>query len=406
MANKLIALAIPVFFLLIGLELWVAKRKGLHVYRLSDALADLGCGVSQQVLVFFWAALLHAGYVFVYEHYRLFTLEGAAAWAVAFVGVDFLYYWWHRLSHRVSFLWAVHVVHHQSEDYNLAVALRQAVFSGVTSWPFNVLLAFAGVPPPVMVATSSLSTLYQFWIHTELVGKLGPIEAALNTPSHHRVHHAVNPRYLDKNYGATLIVWDRLFGTFVPEEEAPVYGVSEPLRSFNSLWAQVQHWVTLGRRSLRAPSLREALGVWVKPPAWHPEWMEEGRSRLLSHDKYDVPLQCGLSWYLASHFAAVVVATFCFLMWGAQQPREVTTMGAGLILLSLAAVGGLTEKKAWAKSLELGRLALVALAAMTFFWADAVRPAAVVGALLFLGGNLLWLHQVTKVSGDVPPARA
>ena len=210
-----IALAIPVFFLLMGVELWAARRRGARLYRFNDALVDLSCGMSQQVFLVFAAGLLAAGYLWLYRH-RFWTLHGPVAWVVAFFAVDFIYYWWHRLSHRVNFLWAVHVVHHQSEDYNLAVALRQAVLSVWTIWPFHLSLALVGVPPVVFATVESFSTLYQFWIHTELVGRIGgPIGFVFNMPAHHRVHHAINPQYLDKNYGGTFTTTASGTGPFV-----------------------------------------------------------------------------------------------------------------------------------------------------------------------------------------------
>src|SRR6185437_11769084 len=151
---------------------------------------------------FFGAGLL-AAYAWLFEHARLCNLGRFPwlAWLAAFVGVDFIYYWWHRASHRSSVLWAAHVVHHKSEDFNFAVALRQAVLTPVTHLPFALPLALAGVPPIPYVTAQALSTLYQFWIHTELVGKLGPLEHVINTPSHHRVHHGRDVQYLDRNYG-------------------------------------------------------------------------------------------------------------------------------------------------------------------------------------------------------------
>jgi sterol desaturase/sphingolipid hydroxylase (fatty acid hydroxylase superfamily) len=215
-----IALAVPMFFVLIGLELAWAKRRGVKVYGFTDALTDLSCGITSQVVLLVRAAAQLGAYAWVYEHARLFTIEPTwLAWFVAFVGVDFLYYWWHRLSHEVNFLWAAHVVHHQSEDYNLAVALRQAVLTSWTALPFYLPLAVLGVPVAVYAIVHALSTLYQFRIHTQLVGRIrGPLDWILNLPSHHRVHHAINERYLDKNYGAMLIVWDRLFGTYAEEK--------------------------------------------------------------------------------------------------------------------------------------------------------------------------------------------
>ncbi|MHB8873231.1 MAG: sterol desaturase family protein [Myxococcaceae bacterium] len=242
MQQNYIALAVPFFFVLIGAELVLARRRGRQVYRARDALTDLGCGITQQTVGLLFTAALIAGYGALYDRFRLFGFRPGSPvpWVIAFVGV--------------SFFWAVHVVHHQSEDYNLAVALRQAVLSPVTTWPFFAPLALLGVPPLVLVAANSVSTLYQFWIHTELVGRLGPAEKVINTPSAHRVHHAVNRRYVDRNYGAIFIVWDRLFGSYEPEGEPCVYGLGHPLRSFNPLWAQVHYWVELWQRARRARS--------------------------------------------------------------------------------------------------------------------------------------------------------
>jgi sterol desaturase/sphingolipid hydroxylase (fatty acid hydroxylase superfamily) len=211
-----IALAVPFFFLLIGLELLVARARRQRVYRFTDSFADLGCGVAQRVVLLLFEASLLAVYALLYEHGRLVTFAPGSPWpcVIAIVGVDLGYYWWHRLSHEVNFLWAVHAVHHQSEDYNLAVALRQAVLSPITVMPFYLPLAVLGVPVLVYFIVVALSTLYQFWIHTELVGRMGVLEHLVNTPSLHRVHHGVNPEYLDKNYAATFICWDQLFGPF------------------------------------------------------------------------------------------------------------------------------------------------------------------------------------------------
>src|ERR1700682_200383 len=279
-----IALAIPFFFLLIGVELFIARRRGIALYRFPDAGASLSCGMTQQILLVFEVAALTGGYVWLYQH-RILTFREGSVWPslIAFFAVDFTYYWWHRLSHRVNLLWAVHAVHHQSEDYNLAVALRQAVLSVWTIWPLHLPLALAGIPPATFLIVDSLSTLYQFWIHTELVGKLDWFERLFNTPSQHRVHHAVNPRYLDRNYGATLCGWDRLFGTFVEEREQPVYGLVKPLGSFDPIRAQAQHFVDRVRRARELRGL-DRLRVALRGPEWgHPPAPEITRAEQQKH---------------------------------------------------------------------------------------------------------------------------
>jgi sterol desaturase/sphingolipid hydroxylase (fatty acid hydroxylase superfamily) len=265
-----IALAVPLFFAGLGLEIWLARRRNVRVYRLNDAINDMSTGIAQQLALLFLQAPLLAVYARVYDH-RLAAPATTWSWLIAFVGVEFLYYWWHRLSHEVNLLWAAHVVHHQSEDYNLAVALRQAVLTTVTSLPFYLPLALVGVPPLIYAAMLSFSTLYQFWIHTQLIKKLPrPIEWLLNTPSHHRVHHASNPQYLDKNHGGILIVWDRLFGTYAEEVETPRYGLTVPLASFDPLWAQIHYFVETDRLARTTGRWWDRVLVWLRSPAWRP----------------------------------------------------------------------------------------------------------------------------------------
>ena len=243
-----IALAIPVFFLLIGLEIWIERRERRHdsgrtLYRLNDTINDLACGTIQQLAGVFGKTVPFAGYILIFERFRLTTLDTGswAHWAVAFLGLDFFYYWFHRASHEVNFLWAAHIVHHQSEEYNLSVALRQSAVQQFLGAPFYWPLAFLGVPPMMFLALDAFDTLYQFWIHTRTIGRLGFLDAVLNTPSNHRVHHGSNAKYIDRNHGGVLIVWDRLFGTYQREEEEPAYGVTRPLANWNPLWANVQY---------------------------------------------------------------------------------------------------------------------------------------------------------------------
>ena len=361
MGPNLIALAIPAFFVFIGLELLLARRRGASVYRLADALADLGCGIGQRAVLVLGAAAVLGLYALVYAHARLFTFAKGSLWpwAIALLGVELGYYWWHRLSHEVNLLWAVHVVHHQSEDYNLAVALRQAILSPLTVLPFYLPLAVLGVPLLQFAVMEALVTLYQFWIHTELVGRIGLLEAVLNTPSHHRVHHAVNPQYLDKNYAGTFIVWDRLFGSFAPEGERCIYGVSHPLQSFNPAWAQVQPWVALFSEMARAPSVGAAARFLFASPEWRPAWTSptgqlRGRPGA-TETKYEVRPGGRRTAYVFFNFVLLVVAAFCLVLWGGDLSVAVRVGAVGLILLSLTTLGGLLEFRRWALPLEAAR---------------------------------------------------
>ena len=374
----MIALAIPFFFLLIGLELLLTHRiQGRREYRLADAVTDLSCGVGQQALGVFVSIALFFGYDFVATNWSFaaFAPSDPLAWIIAFVGVDFLYYWWHRLSHEVNILWAVHVVHHHSQDYNLAVALRQAWFSGVTSWVFYLPLAFVGVPAAVFFSMVALSTLYQFWIHTRAVRRCGVVEGILNTPSAHRVHHGINPRYIDRNHGAILIVWDRLFGTYEPEGEEVVYGVVTPHQSWNPLWANFEYFAKILRMAKDAPRAFDKLAVWWKAPGWKPRGL--GAHEVpppvdaKSFVKWDTPCPAALGWYVVLQYLPVVVATFCVL-WFSEvlgAPSQVALVA--LLLFSTFVFGALLEGRAFAPAAEVCRQFAIAAVALWFVGARA-----------------------------------
>ena len=374
-----IALAVPFFFLLIALELLWAKRRGVSVYRFTDSLTDLSCGITQQVILIFCTATQLAIYAWVSQHGRLLDLSTTwggwwLPWVVAFVGVDFIYYWWHRFSHEVNFLWAAHVVHHQSEDYNLAVALRQGVLTTWTALPLYLALAVLGVPTLVFAIVHALSTLYQFWIHTQLMRKMrGPLDWILNLPSHHRVHHAINTQYLDKNYGATLVVWDRLFGTYAEEIEPPVYGITKPIASFDPMWAQIHYWFEMVDMMRAARRPLEKLRVWFASPAWKPEGHVVTVPPIEGRTKYDRRLPRPLAMYVTVQYIVVLAATFCLLTWHHGLPRSVLLLGVAAVLGALFAIGALLEQRPWAVRAELGRLMLGAIAILMLFSSGACR---------------------------------
>ena len=217
---QIIVLATPVFLALIGVELAIGRARGRAGYRLNDALSSIGLGVMSQVAGVFTAVLTLGIYVAVHERFAVWQLAPTSpwTWAIGLVAYDFLYYWHHRAGHRVALFWAAHVVHHQSEDYNLSTALRQTSSGWLVGWIFYLPMAIAGFPPLVFAVVALIDLLYQFWVHTEQVGRLGGFDRWFCAPSNHRVHHAVNDVYLDRNYGGVFLVWDRLFGTYAEED--------------------------------------------------------------------------------------------------------------------------------------------------------------------------------------------
>jgi hypothetical protein len=269
------------------------------------------------------------------------------------------------MSHEVNAIWATHVVHHQSEDFNLAVALRQGAFQGSMSWVFYLPLAWMGFPPAMFLTIVSINTLYQFWIHTQLIGRLGPLEWVLNTPSHHRVHHGRNPKYIDRNHGGTLIVWDRLFGTYQAEEEAPVYGITTPLASWNPVWANVHYWVHLVDLARRTPRFGDRLRVFLKSPGWRPEALG-GFERppdvdVATYHKWKSDTAPARAAYALVQFLLVLGAASVLLFRQDNLPTSTLVPGVVMVVLSLVVIGGLLEGSRWALPAEGARLVAVAV---------------------------------------------
>ncbi|MBN1210575.1 MAG: sterol desaturase family protein [Myxococcaceae bacterium] len=271
----LITPAIPFFFLTLVIEGLVIKRmrdEGRDVlgHTVKDTAASLSMGLGNLFVGLFWKGISFAGYLALYELTPLRMGAGPLAWVLLFFAEDHCYYWFHRVHHECRFFWASHVVHHSSQRYNLSTALRQT-WTSPTGWPFWAPLALLGFHPAMIVTLQSISLLYQYWIHTESIRRLGPLEWVLNTPSHHRVHHASNPQYLDKNYAGILIIWDRLFGTFEPEVERPVYGLTKNLQTFNPVRIAFHEFVAIAKDLRRAEPLRTRLNRVFRNPAWKPE---------------------------------------------------------------------------------------------------------------------------------------
>jgi len=219
-----------------------------------------------------------------------------------------------------------------------------------------------GVPTVVFAITHALSTLYQFWIHTQLVPKLrGPVDWILNLPSHHRVHHAINPQYLDKNYAATLIVWDRIFGTYIEEEEPCVFGITKPLASFNPLWAQVHYFIDLAVRTVRLHGIDRAR-VWIASPAWVGETETKYKADVHARPKYDAPAGRGMRRYVFAQYVVLLVATSALMFRHASLPPLILAISCLALAGGLVAMGGLLEKRRWAAPVEIGRLAASAIA--------------------------------------------
>jgi len=261
--SNLVLYSIPAFIALIALEvMWARRHRDARGYMFRDTAASLSMGLAN-VIVSAGAKLLSIPFfALVYQH-RVADVGQPAqwwSWLVLLLAEDSCYYWFHRIHHEVRLFWAVHVNHHSSEYFNLSTALRQALLTPLTGPIFWAPLALVGYPPWMILTAQAWSLLYQFWLHTEAIDRLGPLEWIFNTPSHHRVHHGKNVRYLDRNHAGIFIIWDRMFGTFEPERERVVYGLTKDIHSFNLVTISFHEFAAIARDVRQAKALRAKLG--------------------------------------------------------------------------------------------------------------------------------------------------
>ena len=266
----LIAYAVPVFLALLVAEMLI-RRAGTRGYERRDTLASLTMGIGNVAVSAVTRIATFAFMVWLHQ-FALFDLgDGWWVWALLIPAEDLCYYWFHRAHHEVRLFWAAHVNHHSSTHYNLSTALRQSWTTPVTGPIFWAPLPLLGFAPEQILVAQAISLIYQFWLHTEHIGRLGPLEWILNTPSHHRVHHGRNLEYLDRNYGGILIVWDRLFGSFEPERAPVDYGLTTNIATFNPVRIAFHEWAAMARDARRAGTLREGAGRILAPPGWSPD---------------------------------------------------------------------------------------------------------------------------------------
>lgn len=260
--------AIPVFIAFIIIELVISVRRSLKLYELKDSAACISMGLGVVVIGVLMKSIAFAVFTYLYQ-FRLFDLGNAWwMWLLLLLADDFTFYWYHRIAHEVRFFWAAHVQHHSSEKMNLSVALRQSWGEPFFKFAFWLWLPLVGFSPINILIMQAINLVYQFFPHTKLVKNLGPIEWIFNTPSHHRVHHATQVEYLDKNHAGILIIWDRMFGTFQKEKEDPIYGITQNIDTFNPLKIATHEYVNLWRDVKRAPKFSDKLKYIFYPPGW------------------------------------------------------------------------------------------------------------------------------------------
>ncbi len=410
---KLIVYAVPFFILAIIVEWLYGLARRRNTYRLNDSISSLFLGILSQARRF--VTLGVGGYVY-YLITRYFSLPLMDAshwftWVLAAVVYDLCYYWLHRMGHERTILWAAHVAHHQSEDYNLTTALRQTSTGFLLGWIFYIPMYLLGIPAEVVVTVGAINLIYQFWVHTEHVPKLGWFEWVFVTPSNHRVHHAQNDIYLDRNYGGMFILWDRLFGTFQEEldSEPPVYGIRGALKSWNPLRALTHIYVDMFRDSWRTARWRDKLRVWVSRTGWRPEDVARryprSKTDLAGFRKFDPVVSPLVGLYaFAQLVTAVVLLDFMqkaslaywsgFALWAA--------LLAGMVTTALWLEGWQAQRLLRWDLLRLAGLSLLLLVA----WSAGADSVVLLAGTVYSVANLLFLFLLQRNLATAGPLTA
>ena len=397
----LIALAVPFFLLAIIIELIVDRARHKGLFRTNDAINSLSAGILSTTSGYFTKFLQFVIWGFVLQNFALIDMslswfdtspQGIALWVAAAVAWDFCYYWFHRFSHEISILWAAHAVHHQSEDYNLSTALRQTSTGFLFGWIFYLPLFLIGFPLEVLITVNAINLIYQFWVHTQVVRRLGLLDFLLVTPSNHRVHHAQNERYIDKNYGGMLILWDRMFGTFEDEhdDEPVVFGVRKPLASWNPFWANLQVYDYLLFDARKTARWRDKVGIWFRRTGWRPADVAaqypKPPSELGHFAKFDASPGPGIRYYVLAQFAVVIVLVLAIAKMFATTGSSDVLIPCLMLWAQLWTIGILNEGREYAVWIELARLLLVVPIGTVIL--EGAFFAVVIG---YVGLSLAWL---------------
>lgn len=388
-----ISVVILAFLFLVVIESIYSWRKNKALFRLNDTLSNLGIGVGSRIFGLFSKIFLLLVYVWMYENVSLFNIP-FTWWSVVLCLIlfDFLFYWAHRWGHEVNFFWGAHSVHHQSEEYNLSVALRQSWIHDTLAFVIFLPIPLLGFDVVTFAIASSVDSFYQFWIHTRVIKKMPNwFEFVFNTPSHHRVHHGINPKYIDKNHAGVFIIWDRMFGTFQKEEEEPVYGITKQLKSWNPFWANVHYYIELIEISKGFNSVKDKIRLIFSKPGWMPENLGGYKPVESIHDnpKYDVTTNKLMMRYVFVQFVLILVGTIALLYHFENLTLGYQLLSSFVILLSVGICGAILENKTWIRIAEHVRLIVILLGLNTLYfswypdWSTVVLVLSAIGFVYF-----------------------
>jgi alkylglycerol monooxygenase len=360
MSHQYLAFAIPFFLFFMGWEYWYSKKKGKNFFQFAESIANLNVGIAERLMDVFTIVPFFYFFEYIYLHFALLSIPvNIFSWVLLFILTDLVWYWYHRFAHEINILWAAHIVHHQSEDFNYTTSARITVFQAAIRCLFWGILPLFGFPPEMITALLLVHGLYPFFIHTQTIGKLGLIEYVFVTPSHHRVHHSSNPQYLDKNYGDVLIVWDKIFGTFSEEKEKPVYGLTKPIKSHSFLWQHFHYPLELlfAMRKVKGFRLKCSI-LFGRPDSIQPDGRDVLERRFLKKQTTLQPTK-NLSLYIVIQTCITLILLFTIVYFYPLLSQIQIAFTTLFILISVMNTGAILEQRAWIFYLECFRFNLL-----------------------------------------------
>jgi len=352
------AFAIPAFFIFFFMEYLVAiRKKKPELFKYESTIANLSVGIAERLLTLFITASCYGLFTYIYTHYALFKIPNVWwVWILLILFTDLVWYWYHRLGHEVNVLWAAHIVHHQSEEFNFSVAARITVFQALTRNAFWCIIPLIGFHPNMVITILIVHGAYSFFTHTQLIGKLGWLEHILITPSLHGIHHASDEKYLDKNYGDVFTFWDKLFGTFQKEEEAPKYGLTHPVKSYSFLWQHFHYYLELIEACRRTDSLKNKLKILFGSPALLDQEIRPALEKKFQQHKANTKYRFKYKVYLNLQLICTILLLTITTGFYAQLETGDKLFVTSLILITLINCGALMEQRKWIYYLECLRL--------------------------------------------------
>ena len=362
MKLDLIAFAVPFFVFFMFFEYYVSKKKNKNIHQFNESVANINVGIFERISDLLTTGSFFFLFTWLHENFSLFDItQNWYTWILLFLSTDLVWYWYHRFGHEINLFWAAHIVHHQSDDFNYTAAARITIIQAVARGLFWSILPIIGFPAEMITVLLLIHGTYPFFTHTQLIGKLGWLEYIIITPSHHRVHHSSNPEYLDKNYGDMLIIWDKIFGTFVEETVEPKYGLTKSLGSHSFLWQHFHYFLELGVALRLAKTFKEKIKVIFGSPSSHDPRIRTLLERKLSQKVKHIAYSSKLVVAIQIKTITTIIVLFVTILFSKYITSTNLYLLTLFILLSVIITGAMLEQKRWIFHLEFIRFCILCL---------------------------------------------